>query len=79
MKTHVVVTIYTVPGEPVLVHTYGPYTESRAKRERTKTMQEWREQVENGRLRVVACKMIDIDAMNNRIVQVPPTPASRLA
>lgn len=65
MLTHVVVTVYTNAKGTVITHAYGPYTASKASAERKKILDNhWWLDPKTETLKVTACKMIDVDALN---------------
>lgn len=63
MKDHVFVSVVRVGGR-IRVHTYGPYTKSQAQRERRLTASTLPKECV---VALVACKVIDIDKLNEEI------------
>lgn len=68
MKNHVLVTVVRV-NDRIVVHAYGPYTKEQAQRERRLVSSTTpRESI----IRISACKVIDIDKLNEEIQTESP-------
>lgn len=61
MNDHVLVTYYRNPiTSQVVMHTYGPWTQTKADRERRRTLAENAQEALRGQFVAKACKMLDV-------------------